>query len=115
MAQPISWGSMTLLLNHDRFLQGYHNGRRYYFEDYSPEESSFVQVSVSDLLQLIAMPDTQGYYQLDNGLERTAFGEGVEELLGVLVGYLAGPLHPETSEEQQRRLAECIVQHEAMV
>jgi len=27
-----------LILNHDRFQQGYQNGRRYYFEDWSPEE-----------------------------------------------------------------------------
>lgn len=114
MAQQISWGQTTFILDQDRFLQGYHNGRRYYFEDSSPEEPSSVQISVSNLLRLIAMPDTQGCYQLDNGLERSAFREGVEELLGVLVGYLAGPLHAETSEEQQQRLAECVVLHETV-
>jgi putative transposase len=33
----------------------------------------------------------------------------VEELLGVLVGYLSGPLHPETPEERTRRESECVV------
>jgi hypothetical protein len=33
MAQHFQWVNATLILNHARLLQGYQNGRRYYFED----------------------------------------------------------------------------------
>ncbi len=103
------------MLDHDRFSQGYHNGRRYYFEDQSPEEQPPpVQIRVSNLLHLVAILDEQGRYQLEDGRDITAFKEGVEELVGVLIGYLGGPLCPETLEEQQKRQAECIVIHEAV-
>lgn len=109
MAHQVSWGNTTLILDHDRFAQGYHNGRRYYFEDWPLEEQPNQAFTVSDLLSLVAAPDQQGRYQLDDGQEKTALREGVEELIGVLVGYLTGPLHPETSEEQHAREESCLV------
>ena len=30
-------------------------------------------------------------------------------MIGVLVGYLSSPLHPETHEEYTTRLSECVV------
>ena len=103
-----------LILNHDRFQQGYQNGRRYYFEDWPPEGQPTGQITVPDLLHLVAIPDEQGHYQLDDGRDMTAFREGVEELVGVLIGYLGGPLYPETPEEQGKRQASCVVMHEAV-
>ncbi len=111
MAQHVSWGKATLVLNQDRFEQGYHNGRRYYFEDWSAEAHPIELITAPDLLHLIAIADEEGRYQLDDGLDRTAFREGVEQLLGVLIGYLGGPLHPETPEEQQARLTESVILH----
>jgi hypothetical protein len=46
---------------------------------------------------------------LDDGRNKSAFPNGVEELLGILVGYLSGPLHPETEAQRTQRLAECIL------
>lgn len=112
MAQQVSRGNATLILNDDRFQQGYQNGRRYYLEDWSPEEQPTGQITVSDLLHLVAIPDEQGRYQLEDGRDITAFREGVEELVGVLIGYLSGPLYPETPEEQQKRQASCVAMHE---
>jgi hypothetical protein len=114
MAQQVSWGKATLLLNQDRFEQGYHHGRRYYFEDCSPEGHPTRPITVSDLLHLAAISDEQGHYQLDDGQDITTFREGVEELVGVLIGYLGGPLLLETPEEQQKRLAEVIIISEAV-
>lgn len=81
-------------------------------EDWSPEEQPTGQITVSDLLHLVAIPDEQGRYQLEDGRDITAFREGVEELVGVLIGYLSGPLYPETPEEQQKRQASCVAMHE---
>jgi hypothetical protein len=61
------------------------------------------------LLSLIATRDERGGYQLDDGRDRSAFHNGVEELLGVLVGYLSGSLHPETHEERTKRESESLL------
>jgi Transposase IS200 like len=61
------------------------------------------QITVTHLLRLVAIPDEQEYYQLDDGQDSSAFQEGVDEVVGVLIGYLGGPLHPEMPEEQQDR------------
>ena len=58
---------------------------------------------------LIAVRDKGGCSQLDDGRDKSAFRHDVEELVGVLVGYLSGPLHPETPEERARRESECVV------
>ena len=73
MAQQVSRGNATLILNDDRFQQGYQNGRRYYLEDWSPEEQPTAQITVADLLHLVAIPDEQGRYQLEDGRDITAF------------------------------------------
>ncbi len=109
MAQQISWGNVSFLLNQDRFEQGYQRGRRYFFEDCSEQKQASDPITVADMLRLVAVPDEQGHYQLDDGIEATDFREGVEEMIGVLTGYLAGPLYEETSEEYQQRQAECFV------
>ena len=114
MARDVQCGNARLILNHDRLHQSYQNRRRYYFEDRSPEEQPTGRITVSDLLHLVAIPDKQGRYQLEDGRNITAFREGVEELVGVLIGYLGGPLYPETPEEQRKRQASCIVIHEAV-
>ena len=63
MAQHVQWGNATLILDHDRLHQGYQNGQRYYFEDRSPDEQPTGQITVSDLLHLVAIPDEQGRCQ----------------------------------------------------
>jgi hypothetical protein len=47
---------------------------------------------------VIAVRDERACYQLDDSCNKSAFPNDVEELLGVLVGYLSGSLHPETHE-----------------
>ncbi len=110
MVYPIQWGNMTLLLDQQAFEVGYTHGRQYYFEDAWEEqkqEGRNEALTAKDLLGLIAIRDEQGHYQLDDGRDKSAFPSGVEELLGVLVGYLSGPLPPETHEERGKRLSEC--------
>jgi hypothetical protein len=41
----VKWGNARLILNHDRLHQSYQNRRRYYFEDWSPEEQRKRQAS----------------------------------------------------------------------
>lgn len=110
MEQPVTWGSTSLIFDEPSFAQGYQNGRRYYFED-EQEATDFRRkshFSTQRILHTIAHRDPQGHYQLDDGLDFSSFREGVEELLGVLVGYMSGPLHPEAPEEYRERIAEYI-------
>jgi hypothetical protein len=104
MIDQISWGNVTLIFNHDCFHQGYQRGRRYYFEDALEEDNHPPPLTASSLPGVIAVQDECGHYQLDDGHRISVFRQGVEELLGVLVGSLSGPLHAETPEEQCRRL-----------
>jgi len=108
----IQWGNIPLVLDHQTFEEGYTHGRQYYFEDgweEQGEEETQEALTATRLLKLIAVRDKGGCYQLDDGRDKSDFRHGVEELLGVLVGYLSGPLHPETPEERTRREAECVV------
>ena len=112
---PIQWGHIPLVLDHRAFEEGYAHGRQYYFDDAWEEqtrEGINEALTASHLLGLIALRDQHGCYQLDDGQDKSAFESGVEELSGVLLGYLSGPLHPETPEERQRRAAECILLEE---
>lgn len=112
VSAPIQWGDMTLVLDQRAFEEGYTDGRKYYFEDAWNEQVTYgikEPLTASLLLDLIAVRDKQGNYQLDDGANASAFHFGVEELLGVLVGYLSGPLHPETPEECAPRESECIL------
>ena len=53
--------------------------------------------------------DAHGGYQLENGCNKSAFPNGVEDFLDILVGYFSGPLHPETQEERIQRKSECVL------
>lgn len=109
---PIQWGNATLVLDQRAFEVGYAHGRQYYFEDAWEEqtgEGMKEALTSSHLLGLIAVRDECGFYQVDDGCDKSAFPNGVEELLGVLVGYLSGPLHPETYEECTKRFCECVL------
>lgn len=115
MAQHVCWGTITLLLEQERFEQVYQQGRRYYFED-DQEAFDFERTtdfSTQCILHLIAHPDAQGHYQLDDGLDISSFREGVEELLGVLVGYMSGPLMAESLQECEKRRKRIVVLPEA--
>ena len=57
----------------------------------------------------LTIRDEQRHYQLDDGCHKSVLPNGVEELLGVLVGYLSGPLHPERGEERTKRCSEGVL------
>jgi hypothetical protein len=113
MTTPISWANISLILDHQAFEEGYAHGRQYYFEEGWQESQGTGEgqerLTASSLLGLIAIRDERGHHQLDDGCHNSTFPNGVEELLGVLVGYLSGPLHPETHEERTKRLSESIL------
>ncbi|MBO0794422.1 MAG: hypothetical protein J2P36_26200 [Ktedonobacteraceae bacterium] len=102
----LSWGNVTLVFDNEQFWYGFQDGRNYYFEDIyggsrddaPPEFPERAQILTSaDLMHYITVEDPQGHYRFDAPASAA-------EYLGVLTGYLSGPLMPETSQEAQVRI-----------
>lgn len=102
----LSWGNVTLVFDNEQFWHGFQDGRNYYFEDiygisqeaHPPEHPERAHTLTSvDLMDYVTVEDEQGRYRFDS----TAYAA---EYLGVLTGYLSGPLLPETPEEAQARI-----------
>lgn len=85
----VHWGRVVFHLDNVAFCKGFLHGREYYEVDATLEEPQRAsRLTVEEVLQQIAVPDAKtGHYRFD----REAI-EHLEEYLGVLVGYLSGPL-----------------------
>ena len=107
MTAQVSWGTIPLLLDNEAFQKGFLAARQWYFQDIYgedgrlPEEPQHaVQLSSETVLRLIAQPDAQRRYRLDEiGLDL------LPEYLGYLVGYLGGPLDPDEAEHYRKEQA----------
>jgi hypothetical protein len=88
-ATVVQWGRIVFHLDNVAFCQGFLHGRDYYEIDATLEEPHrATRLTVEEVLRQIAVPDAKiGHYRFD----REAI-EHLEEYLGVLVGYLSGPL-----------------------
>ena len=103
MAEELRWGQARLVLNLEAFARGYHQGRQYYFEEQELSERTCKCLADTDLLWLIAVPDESGHYQLvEESRLLTELPEGIAPMMGLIVGYLSGPLQPESPEERQQ-------------
>lgn len=103
--QEVQWGTIRLILDNEAFHEGFFAARRWYVEDVSgkdggaPEEPQRADyMSSEELLRLGIMPGSDGIYHFDEmGMEH------LPEYLGYLIGYMSGPLLPETSEKVHER------------
>ena len=88
-ATVVQWGCVVFHLDNVAFCKGFLHGREYYDVDATLEEPQRAsKLTVGEVLHQIAVPDAKtGHYRFD----REAI-EHLEEYLGVLVGYLSGPL-----------------------
>lgn len=88
-ATVVQWGRIVFHLDNVAFCKGFLHGREYYEIDATIEEPQRAsRLTVEEVLQQIAVPDAKtGHHCFD----REAI-EHLEEYLGVLVGYLSGPL-----------------------
>ena len=88
-ATVVQWGRVVFHLDNAAFSKGFLHGREYYDIDATTEEPQrATDLTVEEVLRQIAVPDAKtGHYHFD----REAI-EHLEEYLGVLVGYLSGPL-----------------------
>ena len=88
-ATVVQWGCVVFHLDNVAFCRGFLHGREYYELDATIEEPQrATRLTVEDVLQQIAVPDAKtGHYRFD----REAI-QYLEEYLGVLIGYLSGPL-----------------------
>src|SRR3984893_12108957 len=88
-ATVVQWGRVGFHLDNVAFCKGFLHDREYYQIDATiekPQRAS--RLTVEQVLQQIAVPDAKtGHYHFD----REAI-EHLEEYLGVIVGYLSGPL-----------------------
>jgi hypothetical protein len=113
--QQIRWGTAILHLDQQEFQEGYEQGRMYFFDEFgeSDPEPSLLDpqdwLQVSDIASTVLCGDC-------NGGQRLCFDTGdlshPLRLLGIIVGYMSGPLHPETMAEQAERLNDAVVWHE---
>lgn len=85
----VQWGRVVFHLDNAAFRQGFLQGRDYYSIDVTTEEPQrATNLTAEEVLRQIAVPDARtGHYHF--GPEAI---EHLEEYLGVLVGYLSGPL-----------------------
>jgi hypothetical protein len=93
------WGRVTLVFNDPEFSNGFAIGRHTYFEHISSVFPLRAQhIGTIDLLRLIAACDQLGtwHYMEDSQMDSAAH-------IGYLVGYLSGPLKPETRAERAVR------------
>jgi len=97
--QQVTWGAVTMVFDNEEFRRGYALGRIHYFHGTPPDGvTGDLSLPVSSLLRVITRPTKDGHYQLDEYEEDE---DTLELTLGVLVGYLSGPLRTETVEEKQ--------------
>jgi hypothetical protein len=88
-ATVVQWGRVVFHLDNVAFRKGFLYGRDYYDIDATTEEPQrATNLTVEEVLRQIAVPDAKtGHYHFDR--EAITY---IEEYLGVLVGYLSGPL-----------------------
>ncbi len=105
--QHVPWGNTTLLLDREEFRDGYELGRTCYFDEFGAGPSTGPQdwLHVLDIARtvLCGTQDGQPMYFDTGDLEHPL------HLVGVIVGYVSSPLHPETPEEQAERLKDAIL------
>lgn len=88
--KAIQWGKVVFCLDNEVFRKGFEEGRKYYFDDINgtnPQCATMLLATEDVLCQIVALDTRTGRYHFDDeGLEH------LEEYLGVLLGYMSGPL-----------------------
>ena len=112
--QQIQWVTAILHLDQQEFQEGYELGRRYFFGEFGesdPEPSADPQdwLQVSDLASTVLCGDCNAGHRLR--FDKDDLSHPLR-LLGTIVGYMSGPLHPETMVEQAERLKDAMDWHE---
>jgi hypothetical protein len=105
MAHQFTWKEAVIIFDNEGFQTGFKLGRDFYFHGALPKrnEAGAVILEASEIVGLIAICDDDGHFSLDDQGEPAL----LEELLGMLVGYLSGPACPETWEELREWEAAC--------
>ncbi len=96
--QQVQWGTLTITLDTHRFERAYTMGREHYFDTIKDEPHSIHAMTVHQVMRLVAIPDGKGGYQFDDN------PNDVEGILGFTLGYMSGPMLPETAEERDARV-----------
>jgi hypothetical protein len=88
-ATAVQWGRVVIHLDNVAFCNRFLRGREYYEIDATMEEPQrATRLTVEEVLRQIAVPDAKtGHYYFDRDAIKY-----LEEYLGVLIGYLSGPL-----------------------
>jgi len=101
----IPWGTITLVLDNDTFRKAFTQGRRMYFDD---SEYDFPHVAsrmnTLDAVGSVLDEDGNGGYRFDH----MAFKDPLD-ILGFFLGYMDGPLTPESMEEREVRLKQTVL------
>lgn len=96
----IQWGKITLLLDNDEFRESFSFGRRMYFDGVEYDSPEIAErITTQHIADAMLREDKKhGGYRFDRMAFPTPF-----EVLGAFLGYMSGPLIPETPEEREER------------
>ena len=113
--QQIRWGATILHLDQKEFQEGYDLGRTYFFDEFGqtdPQPSADPQdwLQVSDIASTVLCGDCNAGHRLR--FDKDDLSHPLR-LLGTIVGYMSGPLHPETAAEQTERFKDAAVWHQS--
>ncbi len=96
MAICVRWGTVLLKLDNCIFQKAYQKGRAYHFDTWCGADPRTV-MTAEQIMGLVALPDDQGRYELDDEHDRA------EEIIGFVLGYMSGPWLPEAPTERAQR------------
>lgn len=95
----IQWGTITLSLDNETFRTAFCQGRQMYFDDCEYDRPQVAaHMSTLDVAGSVLDDDGKGGYRFD----RLAF-RGPFDILGYFLGYVSGPIVPESQEEREER------------
>ena len=101
----IQWGTITLDLDNETFQQAFIQGRQMYFDDCEYDRPHVVsQMNTLDAAGSVLDEDGKGGYRFDC----MAFN-GPFDILGYFLGYMSGPLIPESEPEHEERMKHVVI------
>lgn len=103
MSRRFKWKDAVILFDNQQFQIGFERGRDLYFHGggHKLNSSGVPLVKASELLRVVAIPDKNksGHFHLD---DETDIEAHLEQIIGILAGYMSALGCPETPGERHQ-------------